>query len=506
MPDLKQFRLPDVGEGLVEADIISWKVAVGDVVKVNTVLVEIETAKSLVELPSPYAGVVSELLFPEGATVDVGTPIITVDVDPAGAAADPEAPPPLADDMVPTLPVDDMAPASPAGSATAEAAKGNGRTSNLVGYGPRTTEARRRPRKPSGGQSTPARELQTAFSTNRTVARPVAPPRPPQVVVPVPQQAVPGAMLPGVGTVPGPGLPPPARAQAKPPVRKLARDLGVDLATCAATGPGGSVTREDVLAVVAGREVLAAPDPDGVRRPARREERIPVRGVRKMTAEAVSRSAFTAPHVTEFITVDVTRTVKLVRRLEKDPVFEGVRVSPLLVVAKALLVAVGRNPHVNAAWDEAAQEIVVKRYVNLGIAAATPRGLVVPNIKDAEAMSLRELADALATLTATARAGRTQPAEMAGGTISITNVGVFGVDTGTPILNSGEAAILCFGVVRRQPWVHKGRVVPRWVTQLALSFDHRLVDGDLGSRFLSDVASVLRDPARAAVHGKWEPF
>jgi pyruvate dehydrogenase E2 component (dihydrolipoamide acetyltransferase) len=218
-----------------------------------------------------------------------------------------------------------------------------------------------------------------------------------------------------------------------------------------------------------------------------------------MTAQAMVSSAFTAPHVTEFVTVDVTRTMKLVDRLRDDRDFAGVKVSPLLVVAKALLLAIRRNPGVNATWDDDAGEIVVKHYVNLGIAAATPRGLVVPNIKDAETMSMRELAEALAALTSTAREGKTQPAEMAEGTISITNVGVFGVDSGTPILNPGEAAILCFGAVRQMPWVHKGKIKPRWVTQLALSFDHRLVDGDLGSRFLADVAAVLESPGRALV-------
>jgi pyruvate dehydrogenase E2 component (dihydrolipoamide acetyltransferase) len=236
-----------------------------------------------------------------------------------------------------------------------------------------------------------------------------------------------------------------------------------------------------------------------VRAPGERETRIPIRGVRKMTAQAMVASAFTAPHVTEFVSVDVSRTMALVRRLREDREFEGVKVSPLLLVAKALMLSVKRNPEINASWDEAAGEIVIKHYVNLGIAASTPRGLVVPNIKDADTLSLRELADALASLTATAREGRTQPAEMAGGTISITNVGVFGIDTGTPILNPGEAAILAFGAVRQMPWVHRGRVRPRWVTQLAVSFDHRLVDGDLGSRFLADIAAVLEDPARALV-------
>ena len=229
--------------------------------------------------------------------------------------------------------------------------------------------------------------------------------------------------------------------------------------------------------------------------------RIPIKGVRKMTAQAMVSSAFTAPHVTEFITVDVTRMMKLVDRLRADREFRDVKVSPLLVVAKALIIASRRHPGINATWDEAAQEIVVKNYVNLGIAAATPRGLMVPNIKDADQMSLLQLADAMANLISTAREGKTQPAEMAGGSITITNVGVFGVDTGTPILNSGEAAILCFGTIRQMPWVVKGKIKPRWVTQLGLSFDHRLVNGDLGSRFLADIAAILHDPSQALVWG-----
>jgi 2-oxoisovalerate dehydrogenase E2 component (dihydrolipoyl transacylase) len=264
------------------------------------------------------------------------------------------------------------------------------------------------------------------------------------------------------------------------------------------------VTRDDVLAHGDEAPVQAATAPGRPmvqRAPGERETRIPVKGVRKVTAQAMVASAFTAPHVTEFVTVDVTRTMRLVDRLRADREFEGVRVSPLLVVARALILAVRRNPEINAAWSQGTGEIVVKHYVNLGIAAATPRGLVVPNIKDADAMSLLELADALAALTATAREGRTPPADMSDGTISITNVGVFGVDTGTPIINPGEAAILCFGAVRQMPWVHRGRVRPRWVTQLALSFDHRMVDGDLGSRCLADVAAVLEDPSKALVWG-----
>ena len=297
------------------------------------------------------------------------------------------------------------------------------------------------------------------------------------------------------------------RALAKPPVRKYAKDRGVDLADVAGSGEGGIISREDVdrhvesAAGATGPAAAASYPAAALVRPGERETRIPVKGVRKMTAQAMVASAFTAPHVTEFITVDVTRTMKLVERLRTDREFRDVKVSPLLLVAKALLISARRNPGINATWDEAAQEIVVKNYVNLGIAAATPRGLMVPNIKDADAMSLRQLADAMAALVATAREGRTQPAEMAGGTITITNVGVFGVDNGTPILNAGEAAILCFGAVRQMPWVVKGKVKPRWVTSLSLSFDHRMVDGDLGSRFLADLAAVLEDPSRALVWG-----
>jgi pyruvate dehydrogenase E2 component (dihydrolipoamide acetyltransferase) len=281
---------------------------------------------------------------------------------------------------------------------------------------------------------------------------------------------------------------------AKPPVRKLARDLGVDLTTVTPTGAGGVVTRADVEAA-AGVAPVAPEASAGAR--AGGETRIPVKGVRKMTAQAMVASAFTAPHVTEWVTVDVTRTMELVEKLRNDPDFADVKVSPLLVVMKALLLAIRRHPQVNASWDEQGQEIVVKHNVNLGIAAATPRGLVVPNIKGADRMSLRELAEALQQLTATAREGRTQPAEMAGGTITITNVGVFGVDAGTPIINPGESAILCFGQVRDMPWVVDGQIAVRKVTQLALSFDHRLIDGELGSLFLADIARVLEDPATA---------
>ncbi|HEU5240432.1 MAG TPA: dihydrolipoamide acetyltransferase family protein [Ornithinibacter sp.] len=466
---LREFKLPDPGEGLTEAEIVTWHVKPGDTVKVNDVVVEVETAKSLVELPVPFAGTVTALHAAEGDTVEVGTPIITIDDGQGGSDAG--APAPAAAEA--------PAPASEAPAAASEeigegligGTTSTGRTAVLVGYGVKQTEAKRRPRSAQGGGTAAVPE-----STNRSLEgqQPMTTER--------------------------------ARALAKPPVRKLAKDLGVDLASLSPSGEGGVVTRSDVEAAAAGGAAATAPAAAASATTGERETRVPIKGVRKMTAQAMVGSAFTAPHVTEWVTVDVTATMDLVDRLKKDREFRDVKVTPLLVLARAMCLAVRRNPGINASWDEAAQEIVLKHYVNLGIAAATPRGLVVPNIKDADRMTMRELAEAIGTLTATAREGRTQPAEMSGGTITITNVGVFGVDAGTPILNPGESAIMAFGTVARRPWVVTATdgseaIEPRWVTTLALSFDHRLVDGELGSRYLADVAALLADPSRALVWG-----
>ncbi|MEV5548206.1 dihydrolipoamide acetyltransferase family protein [Streptomyces sp. NPDC052309] len=450
---VREFKMPDVGEGLTEAEILKWYVQPGDTVTDGQVVCEVETAKAAVELPIPYDGVVRELHFPEGTTVDVGTSIIAVAV--GGAAAGEQEPA--------QAPVED-APAQ------TEERKPEGRQPVLVGYGVATSSTRRRPRKSA---EVPAQEAPAAIQSELNGHGPVTRERP----------------------------------LAKPPVRKLAKDLGVDLATVTPTGPDGIITREDVHAAVAPPKAPepeaapAAPVAPAAPAPAvsydtARETRIPVKGVRKATAAAMVGSAFTAPHVTEFVTVDVTRTMKLVEELKQDKEFTGLRVNPLLLIAKALLVAIRRNPDINASWDEANQEIVVKHYVNLGIAAATPRGLIVPNIKDAHAKTLPQLAECLGELVSTARDGRTSPAAMQGGTVTITNVGVFGVDTGTPILNPGESAILAVGAIKPQPWVHKGKVKPRQVTTLALSFDHRLVDGELGSKVLADVAAILEQPKR----------
>ncbi len=499
MPTFEKFNLPDAGEGLTEAEIVHWHVAVGDAVTVNQTIVEIETAKSLVELPSPYTGVVTEILTPEGTTVEVGVPIIVVDTDPGGTAPAPTAPAGVVPDGA-DAPAAAASPQPAAGSGdatTSAASEGSG--SVLVGYGtvePGTARRRRRSAEPAA--AAPATDRPGPATPDRTApAASTAPSAP--APTSAPRASAPAAV--GHATLP---------VLAKPPVRKLAKDLGVDLASVAGTGPGGIVTREDVQAYheqAKAQPLATYADDDqpwlatGAVTADGRQTRVPVKSVRKRTAEAMVTSAFTAPHVTVFHTVDVTRTMKLVRTLREDREFADVRVTPLLVTAKALLLAVRRHPEINASWDDAAQEIVYKHYVNLGIAAATPRGLVVPNIKDAHRLDLHGLAGGIADLTATARAGRTSPTDMSDGTITITNVGVFGIDTGTPILNPGEAAILAFGAIREQPWVHKGKIRKRWVTQLALSFDHRLVDGELGARVLADVARILEDPARGLVWG-----
>jgi pyruvate dehydrogenase E2 component (dihydrolipoamide acetyltransferase) len=439
------FVLPDVGEGLTEAEIVSWRVAPGDTVAVNDVLVEIETAKSLVELPSPFGGTVGSLLVAEGDTVNVGAPIITI----ADAAA--------------------AAPAtvgqSEHGAPAADAADDGGAV--LVGYG-------------TGGQVT----------SRRKKADPAR----------VAEERVGSS----VGVV------------AKPPIRKLARDLGVDLTDVVPSGPSREVTRDDVMKHASQASVfrnietpewsdvreetipVAAP-PAAASAPAddAREETIAVKGVRKATASAMTSSAYTAPHVSVWVDVDASRTMELVKRLKSSPDFADVKVSPLLIMARAVIWAVRRTPMVNAAWidsDEGAQ-IRVRHYVNLGIAAATPRGLLVPNIKDAQALNTRELARALEKLTLTAREGKTTPADQSGGTITITNIGVFGVDAGTPIINPGEVGIVALGAIRQKPWVVDGEVRPRWVTTVSGSFDHRVVDGDGVSRFIADIASVLEEPA-----------
>jgi pyruvate dehydrogenase E2 component (dihydrolipoamide acetyltransferase) len=458
----REFRLPDVGEGLTEADIVAWRVKPGDTVIINQIIVDIETAKAVVELPSPYAGVVAALLVPEGQTVDVGTPIIAIDVPGAGGGTPVPAPPARPEPVPVPVPTDPAAIAAEGPRPSSEdlvppVPPPAERQAVLVGYGVKAGATTRRARRAPAG-------IGSVAETSPATANGAA-----------------GAHV---------------SVLAKPPVRKLARELGVDLGGLAGTGPAGSITRDDVQQAAGAPAPRVAAAASGLR-----EERIPIRGVRKHTAAAVAASARQAPHVTEFLQIDVDATVEAVGRLRELPEFAGVRVSPLLLVARALLTAAARHPMINSTWDEDAQEIVVKHYVNLGIAAATDRGLVVPNIKGAEGLDLPALAGALADLAATARAGRASPADLSGGTITITNVGVFGVDSGTPIITPPEAAILAFGQIKDAPWVVDGQLAVRKVTTLSLSFDHRIVDGDLGSAVLRDIGAMLHDPLRMLAWG-----
>jgi len=439
------FSLPDVGEGLTEAELVAWKVAPGDTVAVNDVICEIETAKSIVELPSPQAGVVGELLVAEGVTVEVGAPIINF----------------VSDSPVPEPAKRDAGPAAEEGGGSV-----------LVGYGTG-----------SGATSRRRRPAERAVRSSAGVL-------------------------------------------AKPPIRKLARDLEVDLTEVTPTGADGEVTRDDVVkhaeqasvfrnietpewgsvreetvpapaSAQAGLARGIAPVPERAQRDGGRTESIPVKGVRKATSSAMVQSAYSAPHVTVWKEIDATRTMELVKRLKASPDYVDIRVSPLLIMARAVIWAARRTPMVNAAWvdTDGGAEIAVRHYVNLGIAAATPRGLLVPNIKDAQDLSMKDLARSLNRLTVTAREGKTSPADQQGGTITITNIGVFGMDAGTPIINPGEAGIVAMGTIAQKPWVVDGEVRPRWVTTVAGSFDHRVIDGDGMSRFVADVASILEEPA-----------
>ncbi|MCT2007336.1 2-oxo acid dehydrogenase subunit E2 [Micrococcus lylae] len=465
----KIFTLPDLGEGLTESDITAWRVSVGDAVEVNQVLADVETAKAVVELSSPYAGTIAALHAEEGDTVDVGAPVVTFDLGGADAGDD-----------------------APASDGAEESGSGDGRVPTLVGYGAAAEKGRpaRRARR-GAGQAAPAAAPAPAPSAPAPATAPAAP--------------APAASS-GSGE----------RPRSTPPVRLYAKQNGVDLQTVTGTGAHGVITRADVEAAINGGSASgpagSAADHASAAAPAaavaagaaagavrtlggrEREVSVPVKGVRKATAAAMVNSAFTAPHVTEFLQVDVTETMELLAELKASREFRDVKLTPMTLTARACVLCMERTPDVNARWDEAAGAIVEQNFVNLGFAAATPRGLMVPNVKDAQAMDLRGLADAIRDLTDKAREGKLAPAELTGGTFTLTNVGVFGVDAGTPIINPGEGAILALGQVRKMPWEHKGEIALRDVMTLSLSFDHRFVDGEQGSRFLADVGAMLRRP------------
>jgi 2-oxoisovalerate dehydrogenase E2 component (dihydrolipoyl transacylase) len=446
----RSFQLPDVGEGLTEAEIVTWKVAVGDTVTINQPLVDIETAKATVELPSPYEGTVVALLAAPGEVVDVGASIITIETG------------------------GDAAPAAQ-GAATEAAAAPAERTAVLVGYGVATEETPTR-RHRRGGASPPPPPVRPAT--------PVAP------------------------------ATPAAAPRSTPPVRMLAKSLQVDLAVIAGTGRDGLITRADVeraASTTAGPPTTVVRAPTGPVRFAGielagwdegpREERIPVRGVLRSMAESMKLSAFTQPQASAWLRVDMTRTMDLVASLRDRPALAGLRLSPLTILALGVCHAARQNPGINSSFDEAAHEVIVRRSIALGIAAATERGLIVPNIKDADRLDLVAMARALDALVATARAGTTTPADMLGTTLTITNVGPFGIDGAMAILPPGTSAIVAVGQIAPQPWVLDGAVVVRPVVELTVTFDHRMVDGALASTFLATLGRFLEDPAAALLGG-----
>ncbi|SJN44586.1 Dihydrolipoamide acetyltransferase component of pyruvate dehydrogenase complex [Microbacterium esteraromaticum] len=450
-----EFRLPDLGEGLTEAEMVQWMVKPGDTVMLNQTLAEVETAKAVVELPSPYAGTVTSLHAEAGETIAVGAPLIAFDVD-----------------------GEESGSAEPDSSDAEEKAQ-----PNLVGYGAAPASSGRPARRARRG---------AAAASGSTVADAAV------------REAAPHDALPPTVAEPTVG----ERPRSTPPVRAHAKRRGVDLVLVAAEVGDRVITRSDVDAyadrVGAPASETASPSeaasaPATPRRPSgdRAQTRIPVKGVRKHTAQAMVKSAFSAPHVTTFHTVDVTATMELIEQFRADKSLAEHRIGPLVVIAKAVCLALSRNPSLNATWDEPAGEIIENHFVDLGIAAATDRGLIVPIIRDAESLSLTGMADALQQLTQTARSGKTGPADLSGGTFSITNIGVFGIDAGTPILPPGQSGILAVGAVRRQPWEYRGEIALRQMMTLSVSFDHRLVDGAEGSRFLKDVADILEQPGRA---------
>jgi pyruvate dehydrogenase E2 component (dihydrolipoamide acetyltransferase) len=436
----REFKLPDLGEGLTDGEVVRWLVAEGDTIELNQPIVEVETAKAVVEIPAPYGGTVVKLHAAEGESLDVGAPLISVDT--AGGASAPAA-----------------AQAGVAVAAEPDPEPAQELQATLVGPGERQQVRRRR----IGGHTRSANGPAT--------------------------------------TTPGPAA---QRPRATPPVRRYAKDRGVDLAALVGTGRDGRITREDVDGALDGTQdgakdgaqPAAASVAPAARQPRDRgEERIPVRGTRRQIAAAMTASAFSIPHVTEFLTVDATRLMELRERLRALPAADGLKLTPLAVVARALCAAVRSYPLMNSSWDEAAGDIVVKGRVNLGIATDTPTGLLVPNIKDADTLGILDLSRELTRLTELARERKAAPSDLTGGTITITNVGGFGVETGTPIINKPECAILATGLIAPRPWVVDGQLAVRQLMTTSVSFDHRIVDGAYAAQFLAHLRDLLEDPA-----------
>ncbi|RST08333.1 2-oxo acid dehydrogenase subunit E2 [Streptomyces sp. WAC07149] len=433
MPQVMEFKLPDLGEGLTEAEIVRWLVAVGDVVAIDQPVVEVETAKAMVEVPCPYGGVVTARFGEEGEELPVGAPLITVAVGaesaPAGAAESPEA-------------------GAEKGSSDAPRP--------LIGYG--------------SDHSRPARRRRV-----RPVTAAVSAPAPD----PTPAAPAPAAPVVAAGPVP----------VISPLVRKLARDNGVDLRALRGSGPEGLILRADVEAA------LRAPEPAPVAVPvpvAAQGERIPLKGLRGAVAEKLSRSRREIPEATCWVDADATEL--MAARAAMNAV-DGPKISVLALLARICTAALAKYPELNSTVDLAANEIVRLPAVHLGFAAQTERGLMVPVVRDAHTRSPESLSAEFARLTELARAGKLAPSDLTGGTFTLNNYGVFGVDGSTPIINHPEAAMLGVGRIMAKPWVHRGELAVRQVVQLSLTFDHRVCDGGAAGGFLRYVADCVENPA-----------
>ncbi|RSS84458.1 dihydrolipoamide acetyltransferase family protein [Streptomyces sp. WAC06614] len=451
MPQVLEFKLPDLGEGLTEAEIVRWLVSVGDVVAVDQPVVEVETAKAMVEVPCPYGGVVTARFGEEGTELPVGAPLLTVAV---GTATEGDG---------------DAA----GGGEPAESGSGN----VLVGYGTdHSRPARRRRIRPAAAPA----------------AAPVAP-------VPVPA-AAPVAPVPAPAAAPVQAPAPVAAAAARPVpaggpvpvisplVRKLAKDNGLDLRALSGSGPDGLILRADVEAALRAPAPVAAP----AAVPAVAGERIPLKGLRGAVAEKLSRSRREIPDATCWVDADATELMAARAAMNAAG---GPKISVLALLARICTAALARFPELNSTVDLAAKEIVRLPEVHLGFAAQTERGLVVPVVRDAHTMNPEALTAEFARLTEVARAGKLAPADLTGGTFTLNNYGVFGVDGSTPIINHPEAAMLGVGRIVPKPWVHQGELAVRQVVQLSLTFDHRVCDGGTAGGFLRYVADCVESPA-----------
>ncbi|MGW4031921.1 dihydrolipoamide acetyltransferase family protein [Streptomyces sp. NPDC004838] len=498
MPQVLEFRLPDLGEGLTEAEIVRWLVSVGDVVAIDQPVVEVETAKAMVEVPCPYGGVVTARFGEEGTELPVGAPLITVAVGESegspGASGSGSAGSgssgrgSTGSGASPSGASDASGASSAKGSGSgsgSRAAAGESSGNVLVGYGTGAPTARRRRVKPVPVAAVAA-------------PSPVAAPAPAPVHAPQPAAAATGVRPDGgtaVADVPGDAGPVPVIS---PLVRRLARENGLDLRRLTGSGPDGLILRADVEQAVRVTGTPLAPEapsaPESVAAPAAsgaREERIPLRGVRGAVADKLSRSRSEIPDATCWVDADAT---ELMAARASMNAAGGPKISVLALLARICTAALARYPELNSTVDQEAREIVRLPAVHLGFAAQTERGLVVPVVRDAHSRSAESLAEEFGRLTESARQGKLTPAELTGGTFTLNNYGVFGVDGSTPIINHPEAAMLGVGRIVPKPWVHEGELAIRQVVQLSLTFDHRVCDGGTAGGFLRYVADCVERP------------